>query len=294
MFKNLLKKLIIVCLLFTTNNLHATQPVFEDVTILVSSCDKYAPLWDPFFVSLFKQWPSLMQDNRELPIMLIANNKFFSNPRVKTLNIPNEISWSDNMITALNQVNTKYVLVVLDDYWINSPVDEQRLHEIYSTMQQEDAAMLHVSVNDPRWQPGVKHAIVPNLLYTNKFKHYKATLQLAIWNTEALKFLLRPGESPWDFELAGTARSHGYPKPFLSLSGNEPITYMNAVQQGYIHMNAMLYTQQQQITFDPGTLQVLGKNRFKVSYQLWKNKVSKVLKLLNTSAYYPYSIEQSK
>lgn len=294
MLINLLKKLLITGLILSAGTIHAAQPLFEDLTILVSSCDKYSPLWDPFFVSLFKQWPSLMHDNRELPIMLIANNKSFPNPRVKTINIPNEISWSDNMITALNQVNTKYVLVALDDYWINAPVNEQRLYEIYNTMQHEDAAMLQVSVNEQRWQPGVEHGIVPNLLYTDKFKHYKATLQLAIWNTEALKFLLRPGESPWDFELAGTARSHGYPKPFLSLAGDEPITYMNAVQQGYVHMNAMLFTQQQQIPFEPGALTVLGKNRLKVDYQLWKNKLTKALKLLNTSAYYPYSIEQPK
>lgn len=291
-------KLFLVFAIFFGTGINSKPVVFNDLTILVSSCDKYSSLWDPFFVSLFKQWPSLMRENNNVPIILIANNKKFSNPRVKTFNIPNEISWSDNMIDALNQVQTKYVLIALDDYWITDPVDEQRLQELYTLMQKEDAAMINISVNDHRWQAGVKHPTVSNVMYVDKFKHYKANLQLAIWDKEVLKYLLRPGESAWAFELEGTARSHGYPKIFLGLYDEEPITHLNASDQGYIRPKAIAFAQQQQIPFSP-ELPISDKNKYKLSYKLWKGRFNKLFSILkNPKAYfesqYPYHVEVKK
>jgi len=301
MFKTLkIKVFLLISMLFINTNLYAQPIVFNNLTILVSSCDKYSSLWDPFFVSLFKEWPSLMQENRNVPIFLIANSKKFSNPRVKTINIPHEISWSDNMISAVDQVETKYVMIALDDYWLNAPVNEQRLLEIYTEMQKEDAAMLQVSLNDDRWQQGVKHPSVPGLLYSDKFKHFKASLQLAIWDKEALKCLLRPGESAWDFELSGTARSHGYPKTFLNLSqDNEPISYINAAKQGYVNQFAITFAQQNQIPFNPGELPVLEKNTYKIFYKLWKGRINKFFTILKNpnayfATYYPYQVETLK
>jgi hypothetical protein len=199
---------------------------FDDLTIVVSSCDKYSPLWEPFFVSLFKQWPSLQQENVSVPIALIANNSSYTSTRITMINNPNESSWSDNMLNALSQVKTKYVLIALDDYWLTAEVNEPRLLELYDGMRTEQAAMIQISYNNHNYQKGRLHPTLKNVMYTNKHAHYKASLQMAIWDKQALMFLLKPGEDPWAFELSGTARSHGYPQPFMSLSADEPIKYL--------------------------------------------------------------------
>ncbi|HSX19946.1 MAG TPA: hypothetical protein VLG38_02330, partial [Gammaproteobacteria bacterium] len=250
-------RIVLVLLMMLAFSAHAVE--FNNITILVSSCDKYSPLWEPFTKSLFKNWPWLADENRSIPIFMIANHKIVTHPRITTINIPHEKSWADNMLRALEQVNTQYVMVLLDDYWINQPVNEQRLLEIYNAMQTQHAAMLHVSNNDPRYQKGPNVAGTSDMMVTDKYAHFKVSLQAAIWDKEALKTLLRPGEDPWSFELAGTARSHGYPAIFLSLAANEPIQYINASHQGHINPLAIAYAQNNNMAFDPGPFPVLGK-----------------------------------
>ena len=208
------KFVIVICAMLMLTSVQAEQPKFDNLTILISSCDKYSIFWPPFFTSLFKQWPSLLNTNKNVPIYLVANRKSYVDPRIETINIYNEVSWSDNMLHALEQVKTKYVLIALDDYWISQPVNEARLASLFQAMQQSNAAMLQISANDARYQKGRPHSSIKGLIYTNKYAQYKASLQMAIWDKEALKDLLKPNEDPWTFELAGTARSHGYPREF--------------------------------------------------------------------------------
>lgn len=285
-----IKFIIAILAVFSFGYASAAPVVFDNLTVLVSSCDKYSIFWPPFFNSLFKQWPSLLNENKDIPILLVANSKSYVDPRVNTINIRNETSWADNILIALEKVNTKYVLIALDDYWISQRVDERRLHEIFMAMQQEDAAMLQISCNDSRYQNGVKHNSVKHLIYTNKYAQYKASLQMAIWDVEALKAILRPNEDPWTFELAGTARSHGYPKAFLSLSNDEPIHYINASYQGHINPNAIKYAQQNRIPFYYGDFPVLGDFNIKLHMVSWERRAIKLFNFIkNPGNYYKFS-----
>lgn len=276
--------LVFLCLLST--NAHA-QTNFSNLTILVSSCDKYSPLWDPFFTLLFKQWPSLQTNNQSIPIYLVSNSKIYPEQRVQTITIPNEKSWSDNMLLALDKIDTKYVLLALDDYWITEPVDEQRLMEAYTIMQKENLVMVQLAYNNPSFHLGENHPTLSDAIYTNKFARYKASLQMAIWDKEALKCLLRPGENPWQFELAGTARSHGYPGVFLNLDKNYPIKYLNASRQGHIEQNALDFALMNGLRFDRGNLPVVDKFNYQITYDAWKKRAEKFWDFLrNPGGYY--------
>ena len=82
---------------------------FDDLSIVVFSCDKYQELWGGFFELLFKNWPSLKSTNSYIPIYLVSNSKRFDDPRVVTIKNENEKSWSDNALTVLATIKTKYV-----------------------------------------------------------------------------------------------------------------------------------------------------------------------------------------
>jgi len=88
----------------------ATAYDLNDVTIVVSSCDKYAALWPGFFHCLFRFWPSLLTTHQNVPILLIANQKHFVHPRVRVINTGKDRGWSQNMLDTLRQVKTPYVL----------------------------------------------------------------------------------------------------------------------------------------------------------------------------------------
>ena len=210
---------------------------------------------------------------------------------MQMVNIPNEISWADNMLTALKHVKTKYVLVVFDDHWLNQKVNEQRLHELYTAMQTEDAAMLQLrSYNLTKFQHGKTNLSSANdVVYRDKFAQYKTCLEAGIWNTAALTTLLRPGEDPWTFELAGSIRSHGYPKEFLFITANEPFQYINAAHQGHITPEALNYVAQNNIPFDQGKFPALRKFNWKITYKSWKLRLRKLVNFVqNPGLFYEF------
>lgn len=251
-----------------------TKPL--DITILVSSCDRYAPLWEPFFSSLWMQWPSLKTTNNTVPILLIANTKEYHHPRVKTIKITQETSWADNMLTALQQVKTKYVLVLLDDYWLDQPVDEKRLRQLLRILRANKTAFIQTSFNDMRFQNGLPHEKIAGVVYRNKFSHYKVSLQAGLWDKASLEYLLRSGENPWAFEIAGSIRAHGYPKAFLSLTDN-PIHYINASHLGHITPEAIAYAKAHNIPFEPGQFPLLGKFNWNITKRVWSERWHKLI-----------------
>src|SRR5689334_22178846 len=70
---------------------------FKELTIVISSCDKYQEFWLPFFTFLFKNWPSLKSENKHIPILLITNEKNYPDPRVTVIQTGKDKSWSLNM-----------------------------------------------------------------------------------------------------------------------------------------------------------------------------------------------------
>jgi hypothetical protein len=291
MLKRTLKLVINLCLVICLwpAAAWALDHKFTDVTILVSSCDKYSSLWEPFFGSLLKHWPSLQAHNSGVPIILIANTQHYNHPRVKTIKIAHETSWADNMLVALQQVNTPYVLVLLDDYWLDKPVDEKRLAQLLKILREGNTAFIQTSFNTLRFQNGSAHENIAGVVYRKKFSHYKVSLQAGLWDKTSLEYLLRSGENPWDFEIMGSLRAHGYPKAFLSLVNDEPIHYLNASHLGHITPEAIAYAKVQNLHFEPGNFPRLGQFNWRISKRIWLERGKKLLGFLkNPGLFYEF------
>ena len=109
---------------------------FQDLTIVVNSCDKYEELWDPFFKIFFLRWPAVT--NGSVPIVLITNTKKFTHPRVNVFMHSSETSWSDTFGRALRAVKTPYILYLQDDYFL-SRLNVKRLGQLLEIMKNENA-----------------------------------------------------------------------------------------------------------------------------------------------------------
>lgn len=238
MQKILFRFLILTSLTLSTFINAKPSPKFNNITILVTSCDKYAELWDPFFTLLFKSWPDLNTVHKDIPIILISNKIAYQNPRVQNVQIPNEKSWSDNMLEALQQVKTKYVLYLQEDYFITR-LDSVRLHDLIQLLDKDSIANIQVSAITPNQITGKLYPSIEDVQYKGQFDEWRTSLQASIWTIEDLKFLLRPGENAWAFESPGNIRSQGMRKHFLLTSSNEPITYLNMANRGYIDARAL-------------------------------------------------------
>lgn len=224
---------------------------YHDVTILVSSCDKYSALWPGFFELLYKYWPIDEQNGPK--IVLIANHKQYKDARVHMVNIPHEISWSDNMRQALSEIKTEFVLFLLEDYYVTH-FDHQRMQTILQLMR-EDPRVAYVQLFYQQMH-GDAYRNHAGIFLKKKHDPYRTSLQASLWRTKDLLHLLKPGENPWQFEKIGSTRSEGMDKDFLIVMEKQPIHYLNMNHEGYLQSSQIEEARKLGITIQTSGLKI--------------------------------------
>lgn len=229
------KSLYILCVLFvfSSNDVLAKENSqnINDVTILVSSCDKYAPIWKTFFDLLFKHWPSLKTYNKDVPIVLVSNNIDFHNSRVTMAKSPGELGWNGNINQALKQIKTKYVLYLQDDYYIQDDVLEDKVIDIINAAKAKNLNYVEIA---PRCAIGSKKVEgFPFLKYKDPDYGCATTLQAALWEKEALEEMSSDKKATTIWALEGRPlkihNNFAYYIPRI-----QPIIYYNFMYRGHI------------------------------------------------------------
>ena len=124
----------------------------KDCSLLISSCDSYDDLWRPFFTLLKKNWPDCAYKK-----YLITENKKFDDLNVLSLSLGLNLSWSSLLIKALDKIETPYVLLMLEDFFIHSKVDNKLIQDLLQTAISKNMNLLRLN---PR--PGPTR-IIPNV-----------------------------------------------------------------------------------------------------------------------------------
>jgi hypothetical protein len=185
-------------------------PTAPALAVVVSSCDAFADVWEPFFTLFFRYWPDC-----PYPLFLIANERRFEHPRVTTLCVGEDRGWTDNLRAALGHVPGTHLLYLQEDYLLRRAVDTPRVAALFAHAVAAGAACLRLFPTPgpdepyPGGLPGVGRIGVD--------APYRVSLQAAIWDRRALEALLVPGESGWQMETLGSARSRSVDAPFLSV-----------------------------------------------------------------------------
>jgi hypothetical protein len=182
------------------------EPVTSELTpeelcsVLVLSCDKYSDLWKPFWTLFWRYWPDC-----PFPAYLGTNQEQFHHPRVRILETGADGNWTRMVRTELSALQTPYVLLSLEDFFLQSPVDTVDVLHCLTAIQQLDGVMLRLL---PLPGPDTSVTGYPWLGRCSPGRPYRLSTQTAIWRREALLDLLRDGESAWEFEIQGNRRIH--------------------------------------------------------------------------------------
>lgn len=194
-------------------------------TLLVCSCDKYSDLWYPFFTMLKKNWPEF-----DMQIVLNTESKSFhyEGLNIKTFNlykIGENVPWGQRLIEHLDKINTEYVLFMLDDFFIESKVDSQKIDECISWMDKDKNIATFGLVSMPlRCIDDNKY---PGFSRRTQNGDYRLNCQAALWRTKLLKSYIRPHEAPWHFETLGSKRSRRYKEKFYMYKGDNTKKIIN-------------------------------------------------------------------
>ena len=175
------------------------------LTVLISSCDKFSDLWDAHAEQYRKMWEA-----KECKTYLITDKP--TEKRVEGMEI---IVAEENMGVpmrlkyALDYVDTPYVLVTLDDYFLISPSKREDISALLSYAERDgiDYLMLY----DRRKTNPKKYEPIEKLYEIDLNKKYAVTMYPAIWSVDFLRKTVKENVSPWLYEpsLTATAREEG-------------------------------------------------------------------------------------
>ena len=113
-----------------------TDILSDKVTLLINSCDAYSDLWMPFFTLLKKYWSPM-----NLRIVLNTETIDYS---FEGLNIDcvhpehAEDPYGKRMLNVLSNIETPYVIPLLDDFFLRSKVDFGKIGKIVKWMDEDN------------------------------------------------------------------------------------------------------------------------------------------------------------
>jgi len=181
-------------------------------SVLVSSCDAYEDLWEPFFKQFFRHWPDC-----PFPVYLGAETKTYDDDRVTTLLSNGEHVWSNCLLKYLEQIQTPYVLLLLEDFFLRKDVKNEEVINAFDFLMNKKGRMMRIGRNKPWPSRGIDGPIDTNtdIAIIKPGFPCRITLQASFWDKQALTDLLRYGENIWEFEVNGNKRSWKYKNGFF-------------------------------------------------------------------------------
>jgi hypothetical protein len=177
----------------------------DQVTIIVSTFDKYAASWPAFCHGMDKYWPGCIW-----PIYFTTYD--LDPPCFEAIKCPPEYStWSMMMRYALERVETPLFMFLHDDYWLVERPDDPFLFRCVDIMM-NDPDVRHIQLC-PSWnvmKTSGPYEDDDRFLVVAEDSDYRSSNQASLWYTQAYLDLLRDKESPWEFEVKGSIRARGF------------------------------------------------------------------------------------
>ena len=198
-----------------------------DCTVVVCSCDKYADLLAPFAALWRKYWP-------DCPFETILVTETKPDQELcfnRVVACGKGGNWCSRLIEALRTVETPYVIMLCDDYFLSSPVDTAGILLRLGQAKKYNAANLRLIPNPV---PGVHNSSPASegLFEYHKNTAYCIATQTGIWNREFLLGLARGKSSIWEFERYGSFQVGDEPRPLL-VTPTKEFPFIDAVHKGH-------------------------------------------------------------
>ncbi len=205
------------------------------MTMLIMSCDKFSDLWDGHVQLLEQHWAS-----RCMKTYIVTDkksDKVYEN--VSVLSAGEDKEWSERLKFALDYVNTEYVFITLDDYFLIEPVVNEKIDKILSIMATDkyDYIRLYLRPQCPRNAKISKYGEFYNI---NTQDRYSVNLYAGIWRKSFMMKVIREPKNAWQFEvsLPNVANSLGAK---CAMSNNKEYVILDVVRKGKLLHKAARY-----------------------------------------------------
>ena len=189
----------------------------DDLTVLVNSCDAYSDCWYPFF----KLWYDYFPDH-SLKIILNTESKSFSFDGLdieclKLYHSGDRPPFGEQMNAHLKRIKTPFVLTMLEDFFLNTPVDISRIEQCVEWLKQDSKAaqFYFTNVVDDMNTVSVEH---PGFSVKDQVSPYKINTMAGVWKKEKLLQYSIEKATPWEWEYYGSIKAFDADDRFYAVS----------------------------------------------------------------------------
>lgn len=191
----------------------------EKCTVLVCSCDAYSDLWDPFFYLFHTYWPQC-----QFKVLLSTESKDYQNGEIDIEVVhpkdKKDVPWGKRIKLAVKKINTPYIILLLDDFFLTNFVDTQKIETCIKWLD-ENEDIANFSFVPSLWKDSPDRDF-PGFELRPNGGRYKVNCQAGLWRTEMLYELIKPYEDPWEFEWRASCRSDLKPWRFYAAAKPKP------------------------------------------------------------------------
>ncbi|MBR0456971.1 MAG: hypothetical protein IJJ01_09910 [Firmicutes bacterium] len=182
----------------------------DRMTILVVSCDKYKDISDMYFHYLRINWPDC-----NFPIVLATEEADCADKDVKVIKCGEGVSWTKEVLMALDEIESEIVLMTVDDLFISHKVDNKAIKTALDFMYKHNLKYYRIPKGKRKAK---KEDLYPGEKYISKIRRdivYSITIGSSMWRKDELIHVLGDGtKSAWEledhFSEAATKGDKGY------------------------------------------------------------------------------------
>jgi hypothetical protein len=202
-----------------------TSAPASNVAVLICSSDGRRDILQRVLPSLFKYWPDC-----PYPIYAGLNTDYELGPNITTLLAPPS-EWRKECFEQIAQIPETHLIVVLDDFLFQKPVDQSSLSRfvfeaINSKLPYLRLLPLGKSMLERLFNSNGIRSVV-DIRAIKEGRPFYSGLQIAIWNKAHLLSMLKSRGSIWDFEHKRKPGAAHY-----VITGRPPIVYSHLVEKG--------------------------------------------------------------
>ncbi|WP_041140171.1 hypothetical protein [Beduini massiliensis] len=150
-------------------------------------------------------------------------NNFNYNLNIEVLNYSKNNSWSTRVKSYIDYIDTEYIMIILDDFIVEEPVQSVTLKKYLEFMKQ-NKNVVNICLTD---MPGKKIKKYNTLELRKKETLWLFNYQMGFWKTNYLRNVIVNNETPWESEMYGSMRAQKLNGDFLSIinESKKPICY---------------------------------------------------------------------
>jgi hypothetical protein len=217
----------------------------SSLSILVIGFDPYCDVWPYFDYFFLKNWP-----NCDYPKIFVSNKLPFESVNgflnVQTLD---DLSISGRILAGLRNIDTKYVLVLLEDYIVQKIPSPKDLDKLLSYLSKENISFCQLDdLTKSHFRKGASSFEDKKIRrISDKKRSYRINLQPGIWLASFLREACsHPLIRPWDFEASlceGGQNFEVQKKQKVALIPNGLFRFVSFIEKGKYTREAVAFVE---------------------------------------------------